>query len=256
MKGKIKFNKKYLWIILGILFVIIIIFLIRNHMGKLEKDLLIENSDDIMMYMENIDNGKSEDMDKYILYALNYSYGNNDSNELECSEIKRIIEDKFDVKLDSEELNRIGITPLLIENNVMHYPDVMKYSIDKSNILPREIINKPIIFYKRNHIKKRGHKYIIEYQKITIESSQKIFDYYSEKNMKIEEDSNNKKKNNKEKEYDTSKIVSYMTGKGNIKGIKEAINDEIIKKYGKVDKKVVKVYYRLKGTKFVVEKIK
>ena len=74
--------------------------------------------------------------------------------------------------------------------------------------------------------------------------------------MKIVEDSNNKKKKNKEKEYDTSNIVSYMKGKGNIKGIKEAINDEIIKKYGKVDKKVVKVYYRLKGTKFVVEKIK
>ena len=254
--GKIKINKKLLWIILGIILVIIIIFFIRNHITKLEKKLLIENSDDIMMYMENIDNGRSEDIDKYILYALNYAYDNDDSNELTCDKIKEIVEDKFDVTLDSEELNRIGITPLLIENDVMHYPNVMTYSIDKNNGNQRQIIAKPIIIYKRDSIKKRGNQYIIEYKKITIESLQKIFDYYNEKNIKIELDSNNKKKKTNEKVYDTGKIISYIRGKGKLKDIKEAVNDEIIKKYGNTDKKMTKVIYRLKNTKFIVEKIK
>ena len=246
-------NKKLLFILIPVFIVLLlIIILIRGHMSNLEKELLKENSYNIMLYMDSYINNDSKDIDRYILYALDYSYNENNKEELKSSEIKEIIETIFDINISKEKINKIGITPLLLDRNVIHNPEEEVYKIDRSSITQRQIADIPIILYKDKSIKKSGSKYIVKYNKIKIDNPYEILNYYSDLNNPSDK-SNNKKKN---KTYDTSKIMNYLTAKGKIKDVKLAVNDEIIKKSGKVDKKLVTVIYKLKGTKFYISEIK
>lgn len=250
-------NNKLLWITLGVILVIIlIIILIRGHMTNLEKDILKKDSTRIMLYMDNIENSKSEEkdeLDSYILYALEYGYNEYDKEKLTAKEIKKIIESNFTKKVSEEKINRIGITPLLMEKNIVHDPESKTYEIPRENITQRQIADTPITYYNEIKVKKSGKKYIIKYQEVTIKNPYDILNYYSDLNNE------NTKKNKKEeniKTYDTSKIMNYLTTKGKIKDVKLKINDGVIKKYGKVEKKPVKVIYKLKNTNFIVDKIK
>ena len=260
---KINKDNKTLWITLGvILVVILIIVLITTHMSRLEKDILKEDSTTIMSYMDTIENTKSDaedGLDQYILYALEYSYNENDKSSLNCEEIKNLIESKFDVELSKDKLNAVGITPLLLDNSVMHNPEEQVYSMDRENITQRQIADIPIIFYNEKSTKKIGGKYIVKYEKVTIKNPYEILNYYSDLNNEaINNEAKDKKKNKKQEEiktYDTTKIMNYLTAKGKIKDVKAAVNDEIIKKEGKVSKKKVKVTYVLDGTHFKVKKV-
>ena len=253
LKFKLKLNKnnKLLWIILGIILVIILVIIILfNHMTKLEKDLLTENSNEIMLYMDSIEESKDKKLDSYILYALEYGYNEQDKEKLTAKEIKKIIENIFNIKVKTKDINLIGITPLLLDKGTIHNPEEQTYEIVRSNITQRQIADIPIVTYKIKSMKKHGSKYIIKYQKVTIKNPYEILNYYSDLNSK------NIEKEKNVKMYDTSKIMNYLTAKGKIKDVKLAVNDELIKKEGKIDKKLVKIIYKLKGTKFVVDKVK
>ena len=256
----IKINRKII-IVCGIVLLLFIgLFLFsRNHLSKLEKDLLLEDSNNIIYYLDTIDNGESKEIDSYILFALDYAYNEEDKESLTSKEIKKIIETYFDKKVTTKEINRIGVTPLLLDRSVMHNPEEEIYSIDRGSITQRQIADIPIVVYKRKSTKKSNNKYIVKYQKVTIKNPYEILNYYSDLNqLNSEIDSNNKKKSKKKEieNYDISKIMNYLTAKGKMKDIKEAVNDEIIKKEGEVSKKLVTVTYVLKGTHFVVSSIK
>ena len=257
----IKKNRKILLVILlGLLIIFGIIFMIRSHMTKLEKDLLEKTSNTTMLYMDTIENTKGEGLDQYILYALEYGYNEEGKEELSSKEIKEIIEKVFIKKVSWKKINSIGITPLLLDNSVMHDPEATVYRINREGITQAQIAEVPIVTYNIKKIKKRGSKYIVKYQKNIVKNPYEILNYYSEPKIYMEKDKkkkdNKKEKKVKIKKYDSSKISDYLTCKGKIRDIKLAVNDDIIKNSGKVDKKLIKVIYKLEGTEFLVESIK
>lgn len=249
----IKFDKETLGTLKGVILLLIVLVLvillsslfIKNKITGLEKALLTEQTEKAMLYVDSIDINDTQ-TDSYILYALEYSYNENDKDTLTYKEIQTIIKNIFDKDLSEDSLNAVGITPLLLDNNVIHKMEEKSYSINKKNMTQRQIANIPINIYKQTKVKKKRSKYIVEYEKITIENPYDILNYYNDLSASQPD----------QEPYDTTAIMNYLTAKGKMKDIKSVVNDKIIEQYGKVyDKKII-VTCELEGTKFIIEDIK
>ncbi len=245
----LKLKKEIIYLLEGITLILIILVLFimliglfnRNKMTDLETSLLSEQNKTTMIYMDSIDVSKKE-LDSYILYVLEYSYNENDKNSLKCSEIKTLIKELFDKDVTEEELNAVGVTPLLLDNKVGHNIEEKTFIIDKSDLTQRSIANIPIVVYQQKKAKKRGFNYIVEYNKVTISNPYEILNYYNDLSTSEPD----------KEPYDTTKIMNYLTAKGKIKDIKRAVNDEIIEKVGKQDEKKTIITYKLVGAKFII----
>ena len=232
--------------IILILFILIII-LSGNKITKLEKDLLKEQSSTYMYYMSNINHSDIK-IDSYIAYLLEYSSNEESKSTLNTKEISEKTEKLFNKKYSEDDINSIGITPLLLDKGVSHNPETKEYSLSGVELTQREIADKGLVYYKEKSIKKRGKKYIVKYDKYFIKDPYSIFNYYNDLSLE------NSEKNNKSN-YDTSKIYDYLTCKGKIKDILSAVNDDILEKNGE-KQETIKVIYKLNGTKFVIYDIK
>ncbi len=254
INNMIKKDRKLLWIIPGIILVIILIMILfGGKASKLEKDLLLEQSENMMVYMDSIVKSDEKDLDSYILYALEYAYNEDNKESLTCKEIKKYIETIFDKNVSVKDINNMGVTPLLMDKGVVHMPDQESYQISRDNITQRQIATIPIVTYQLKSIKKKRNKFTVNYTESTIENPYEILNYYSDLNN---DNTSKKKSKKKEETYDTSKIMNYLKGKGKIKDVKLAVNDKVVKAKGKVTNKNVTVTYILKGTQFKISKVK
>lgn len=234
MKEIIK-NKYLYFIIAGLLIIIGIIYCIYTytHISKLEYDLFMNQSKTYMDYYDSLD-VDSDLLDRYILYALTYSDNENDKSKLTSSEIKSTLEKVFEKKFSEQEINNVGITPLLMENNITQNYENNEYYIDKESLTQSKIANIKIVVYNLKCFKRKGNKYNAEYEKYLIENPYDVLNYYNDKKV------------------DTSKINSYLRGEGKVKDIKESLDEEYLKtKAKKLDN--IKVEYVLKGTKFLIK---
>lgn len=235
MKELIK--NKYLYFIVGgvvLLFAIIILLYNYMHLTKLEKELLIEQSNKVMKYYDVYVNSDSESIDKYMLYALTYSDNENDKSSLNNKEIKEILASVFNKEFNEEEIKNVGITPLFMDYNVMQNYETSSYYIDKNAINQTKIATIKFNIYYLKSIKKRGSNYILEYENYLIDNPYEVLNYYTEKGV------------------DTSKINDYLRAKGKIKDIKEATGKDFLEsKAKKLDN--IEVTYILKGSKFLIK---
>lgn len=242
-KEQEKYKNKIMIICVGVLLLVILLTLIinssKNNINKLEKIKIEEVSNDIMSFMEEIEDVDSKEVDKYISYALEYSYNFNDKNELTVKEIKDLIESKFTIKLKEKDIKDIGITPLLLDKNIYHNPEENKYSIDKSNITQPMIAKIPITTYEIDTIERKKDKYIITYDKYVVSNPYEVLNYYNDNNIDSKQ---------------SKKIMDYLTCKGKITSVKEAINKDNITKVGKIKESVI-VTYILKKDKLLVDSI-
>ena len=249
-------KKKKLMIMLGVLLVVIllttIILLIELRKSKqisnLEEIKINETSKTTMLFMEEIETSK--DLDRYISYALEYSYNIDDKDTLTTKEIKDFIEKRFNVTLGEEELNNIGVTPYLLDKSIGHNPEEKTYRIDKSGITQPMIAKIPVVKYEINSMKKKKNKFIVTYDKYVVANPYEILNYYNDSAMNIPED----QKENYQP-YDTSAIYNYLTCKGKITTLKDAITKDNIEKIGKIDKQL-EVTYIIKDDNLVIENIK
>ncbi len=152
-------------ILIAILFsAIATIFIPKQNefpVSELERIALKEYSAKYANYLEEIDRTGDADkdnqnnpiinnfpLDRYIAYALEYSYNENDKSELTVKEIKKFLESVFDAEFKEEEINNVGISPLLLDKNVNHDPVSKVYSIQKTTD-KRQIAAIPITKYIR-----------------------------------------------------------------------------------------------------------
>ena len=246
-------KKKNLIIILGVVLLLVVLLVIlfiinSNKLTDLERIKIEDNSKDVMLFMEEVETSK--DIDRFIAYALEYSYNLNDKDILTAKEIKELIQSKFNVELKEDSINDVGVTPYLLDKHIAHDPEEKTYSINKKDLTQAAIAKIPVVKYEISKIKKKGKKYIVTYNKYVVENPYEVLNYYNDMTGKLTDE---------EKEnytpYDTSDIYNYLTCKGKITSVKEAIDKDNIEKVGKVDKEIT-VTYIIKDDKLLIDEVK
>ena len=235
-------KNKHLFIVLGVLLIVLLLVILliikTTKLSKIEKIKIEDTSSDIMLFYEEIDNKEVNYTDGYIAYALEYSYNLNDKSELTTKEIKELIESKFNIKLEEDKINDVGITPYLLKKNISHDPSEKKYSIDKSILTQQDIASIPITKYEITNIKKKGKKYIVTYDKYVVKNPYEIMNYYSDLNVQSEEE---------ETTYDTSEILNYLTCKGKITSVKKILTKDDLETLAKKEKSIEIKYILVDG---------
>ena len=215
-------------------------------LSELERISLEERSAKTANYLEEIDNSEesSKDaahnpivnnfpLDRYIAFALEYNYNENDKTELTVKEIKKFLESVFDGEFNEKDINSVGISPLLLDKNVSHDPVGKTYSI-KKDLNKRQIADIPISKYiiKNSFTNKDKSVYTIVYDKYTAKSPYDILPHIDGANTK-----------------------DYLEGKGKVTSFKNAINSDNAKSITNPEKETV-VEYVLKDGKLLIKSIK
>ena len=242
--------------IAGIILIAILAIVIANifipkqtefPLSELERISLEERSASVANYLEEID--KLDDFDKdsksnpiingfpldrYISYALEYSYNESNKSELSVKEIKKFLESTFDAKFNEEKINGVGISPYLLDKNVNHDPVAGTYSIQKNydkHLIANTAISKYIV--KNSFANKDKSTYTIIYDKFVAKSP---YDVLPHINSNVD-------------------INNYLEGKGKITSIKNAINADNVKEITNPEKETT-VEYTLKDGKLLIKSIR
>ena len=245
-----KRQRNLLWpIVAGVLLIAFIttIIISSHHLNDLELIQIHAASDDVMTYIEQITDSENEENDRYIAYALTYAQNENDINELTAEEIKTIIQDRFNVEINVEDINSIGVTSYLFDKQISHSPEDNKYAINTENYSQSQIAHIPIIKYVIRDIHKSGKNYTVNYQRYIVDNPYEILNYYARQ----------KEQADQEGVYyddDSNLIATYLTGKGKIKDIKTCITADNVEQIARKDGSV-KVTYIVKNDKLLVDKI-
>ena len=259
---KIWINKKYRKVFLGViaaLFLIIAIIIIVSNSSKLssiEERELRKNSEIVMGYMEEIENVKKTELSSYVIYAMEYNYNENDKTSLTLSKMKKLLEGVFNRTFSEKEIEKLGITPDMLDKNISYDPGEKKFTIDKSSFSYADIAATKIIKYQLQSIKKKGkNKFVATYDKYVVSNPYEVLNYYDNLNNENNSKKDNKKKETNVKTYDTTDIFNYLTGKEKVKVMKTYITDENASKVGK-KKGTVVVKYLLEDDNILVNEIK
>jgi hypothetical protein len=215
-------------------------------LSELERISLEERSAKAANYLEELDRNEGIDknaahnpivndypLDRYIAFALEYNYNENDKTELTVKEIKKFLESVFDAEFKEEEINNVGISPLLLDKNVNHDPVGKVYSIQKTTD-KRQIAAIPITKYirKNTYTNKEKTVYTIVYDKYTAKSPYDVLPHIDSANTK-----------------------DYLEGKGKITTFKNAITAESAKEITQPEKET-SVEYIVKDGKLIIKSIK
>ena len=180
-------------------------------LSDLESLALDEHTQIAINYLEEIDrdsetydNLTDYPLDRFIAFALEYNYNENDRTEITVKQIKKLIESIFDIDLKTEDINNVGISPLLLDKNITHDPVGQVYTINPPTD-KRIIADIPIAKYIENKIFTNKDKtaYTIVYDKYTAKSPYDVIPHTSGEGVK-----------------------DYLDGKGKIKSIKNTITKD------------------------------
>ena len=238
-------DKKKRNILIGVLgiIVLLVILISCSRVTPLEEKTIREVSKRVMPYMDRIENSKESKLNKYVYYALEYAYNENNKTELTVNEVKKIILDVFNYDTSDKKLKNIVLSPEMMQNYITYDFVTEKYRIDKSQITQSEIAKKKLTFYEIDSIKKISSEHFkVTYDKYVVTNPYEILNYYSDLNNK----------NNSKKKYDITPIYNYLVAKGKEKDIKDYVIggnfDKFAKKKGKF-----KVDYVVKNDKLVID---
>ena len=225
-----------------------------KNISGIERKELMRISDELIPYIEDIKDSQSKDIDRYIIYALDYAYNNESKNSMTCDEIYNFLEEHFTLKTSVEDIKNTGITPIMLEKNIVYDDSKQSYKLIV-NSDARKIAETPITYYKVDKISKSNKKkFVIKYKKYVIENPYDMLNYYIDKNTNTSSEENKESNNNYEL-VDILPIRNYLLGNGKILDFKKSINDNDISKYGK-SSGTLKVTYVVKDDKIFIDKIK
>jgi len=221
-------NKIVLASILTIVFFSIIgigFFINEKKLTKLEKIKIEETCNKISNYLDEI-YMYEDDSGKYINFAAEYLYNENNKEDFSLKEVLDVINDTFDIDYGDEELSKIGISSRMLDKNIVYdnTSNLFKYKQNKTQI---DIANTEIVKYELKKIKKiNKKKFEVTLEKYVVENPYEILNYYNDYNMNQSDSS---------KRINTDDIVKYLKGKENVKVIKDLINKDNIEIFGKID---------------------
>lgn len=239
---------------------LVVIVINSQKLSSIEKRELNKNSEIVMSYMEEVENAKKIGLSSYVIYAMEYNYNENDSTVLTVKKMVTILESVFNRKFSVKEIEKLGITPDMLDKNISYDPGTKKFSIDKSSYSYADIAQTKIVTYQLQNIKKNGkNRFTAIYEKYVVSNPYEVLNYYDALNNNYDESKNskNKKKEIKitQKRYDTTDIFNYLTGKEKLKVMKTYITNENVSKFGK-SKGTVVVKYVIDEDKILIKQIK
>lgn len=234
-------------IVLVFIIITIIYLLGTGNVSSIEKKEIREKSDNLILYIEDIANNKSKELDKYIIFALNYSYNINGKAELTSKEIEKFLNDNFSKKYKEKDILETGVTPLMLEYNITFNNVRNSYTLNV-NRNATSISETPIVYYKMDKIRKNSRKkYTVTYREYIIENPYEILNFYIEKNKDLDE----------KDIIDITFLKEYLIGNGKLNDVKKLIknNEKDLKEYAKKGKKI-KISYEVKKDELYITKIK
>ena len=94
---------------------------------------------------------------KYINFAAEYLYNENNKEEFSLKDVLDVINDTFDINYGDEDLSKIGVSSRMLDKNIVYdnTSSLFKYKQNKTQI---DIANTPIIKYELKKIKKISKK--------------------------------------------------------------------------------------------------
>jgi hypothetical protein len=242
-------DKKKRNILIGTLLVVVLLIILFgcNRLTSLEEKTIKDVSKKVMPYMDRIENSKEKDkLGKYVYYAVEYAYNEQDKKEVTVDEVKKIISDTFNYKIDDKKVKELPLTSEMMENYITYNFEKEVFFNDKADLTQSDIANKKLVFYEVSKItKKANDKFKVTYDKYVVTNPYEILNYYSDLNSKNE----GKKK---AKTYDTTPIFNYLTCKGKEKDIKNYVIGANFDKFAKKKGKFI-VNYIVKEDKILID---
>lgn len=256
VRNKIMIILTILLLILGLILIIIK----STRVSKVERIKLEDVSSDIINYMYNIDNKEYQQVEKYLLFALDYSLNENNKEKVTLKEVEEIINDRFDNDFDDNDFLDLGITPEMSKRDIHFEHETSTYTINKQQLTSSDTAEVPIYSYAINKIRKSSsNKYIVTYDKYKINYAYKILDFYEKKNLPKDSIPNeNGELINIEienKTIDTSDITKYIHGEANRGVLNKYLTKECLQNIGENQGKLT-IYYIVRDSKIIVDKIK
>ncbi len=209
-------------------------------LSSLESLALTERTETAINYLEEIDkdsetfdNLADYPLDRFIAFALEYNYNENDKTEISAKQIKKLVESIFDITLKTDDINNVGISPLLLDKNVTHDPVGKVYSI-QPHTDKRIIADIPITKYieSKTFTDKDKTVYTIIYDKYTAKSPYDVIPHASGEGVK-----------------------DYLDGRGKIKSIKNTITKDNAAEIVAPAKQTT-ITYVVKNGKILIKSIK
>lgn len=254
IKDKIKAicNKEYLKnnmdkvVIFGVVFVlligILIYFLITRSVSKIEENKIREKSDNLINYINDISDNKSKEVDKYIIFALDYSYNVNSKNKMTSEEISDFLSKNFTKKFSADDVKKMGISPSMLDRNITYDSADDSYKLNNPNKSASIIAKTEIVYYKLKKIRKfNSKKYTVTYTKYIIEDPYKFMNYYIDNNS-----------------ADYTVIKNYLMGSGKILDVYSFIreHEKDLKNYAKKKGSLKVTYVAKNGDNLLISSIK
>ena len=249
-------------VILGILLLIflvatIVFLIVSSNISKIEEEKINKETRNYANYIEDIVDIKSKDIDKYIIYTLDYYYNVNNVNSLSSAEISDFISNKLHKSVKEEDVLNYGVNPTMQKRNISFDSSTNRYVLNDPKYDRKTISEKDTIYYKQKRLRKiNKKKYVITYEKYIIDDPYKVLDFYLEKNRQDE---------GKEQEdgtyiydiVDITEMKEYLTT-GKINHLKLFLNqnDEFMKKFAKKDGKIKITYVINDSNEVEVYKVK
>ena len=249
-------------VILGILALIflvtiIVYLIISKNISKIEEEKINKETREYANYIEDIVDIKSKELDKYIIYTLDYYSNVKGINELNSAEISEFINKTLHKKVTEEEILSFGVNPTMQQRNITFDASSNKYVLNKENLDRQSIAKKEVIYYRQKKIRKiNKNKYKITYEKYIIKDPYAILDYFLEKNRQDE----GQKQKDGSMQYDIvdiSEMKEYLIS-GKISHLKHFLNqnDEEMKKFVKKSGKIRITYVINDNNEFELYKVK
>ncbi|MBR5418836.1 hypothetical protein IK110_01120 [Candidatus Saccharibacteria bacterium] len=210
-------------------------------LSSLESLALTERTETAINYLEEIDkdsetfdNLADYPLDRFIAFALEYNYNENDKTEITVKQIKKLIESIFDITLKTEDINNVGISPLLLDKNVNHDPVSQIYTLNPSAD-KRIIADIPVTkyFLKEAHTNEDKTIYTATYDKYTAKSPYDILPHLES----------------------MEGVNDYLNGNGKIKSLKDSITKSAAEKLGEPVKQTT-IEFILKDKKLLIKSIR
>lgn len=241
-------NKSIIISCVVILFIIIflVILLNTNKMTKLEKLKIEEKSNEISNYFDELVG--SDDDGKYINFAIEYLYNNNNSNSFVAQDLADVINDNFNLNYSSDDVIKIGITSSMHSKEIMFDTASGSYTYlnKKTNF---DISNTKINYFVIDKISKKGkNKFTVVYNKYVIDNPYDIYNYYNNLiNVEHTEVENSI--------VEMDRIKNYLKGNEKIGYIKDVVRNEKGTTFGKKNGKI-SITYVIKNGKLLISNVK
>ena len=260
-------NKKIIYILVAVFIAIIALFIIiskvsnkKETLTEVEELKLKEVSNDVMNYMEAIENTESTEIDRYIIYALLYSYNEKDNNTLTTKEIVNFIKEKFIVDITEDKVREIGITPDMLYKNITYDGMEDKFILNQYKQTYADIAATEIVKYNLTSIEKKKEEFILTYDKYVVTNPYEILNYYMDKKNEMmnanrdEETGEIIEENYEYDPIDTSEIDGYLRGKEKVGAIKKYIVEENLSRVAE-KKGTIKVVFVVEKDQVLISRI-